>query len=69
MRPKKWSPIDSLNHGFFFAHKQWLFKFDELLFMSKRIKLNKKITKKGVEMGYGDMRVKKWINNEWKNNI
>ena len=37
--------------------------------MSKRIKLNKKITKKGVEMGYGDMRVKKWKNNEWKNNI
>ena len=60
MRPKKWFPIDSLNHDFFFfAHKQQLFKFDELLFMGKRIKLNKKITKKGVEMGYGDMRVKK----------
>ena len=38
-------------------------------YISKRIKLNKNLTKKRVGMGYGDMCVKKWRNNKWRNNI
>ena len=51
MRSKKWSPMDSLNHDFFWDHEQWLIQSDGLLYISKRIKLNKNLAKKGVGMG------------------
>ena len=53
--------MDSLNHDFFFflVHEQLFIKFDGLLYISKRIKLNKKLAKKEVRMGYGNMCVKK----------
>ena len=44
---------------FFLDHEQWLIKSDGLLYISKRIKLNKNLAKKGVGMGYGNMCVKK----------
>ena len=43
MKPKKWSPMDSLNHNLFFAHEQQLIKFDGLLYISNQICLIKKL--------------------------
>ena len=43
--------MDSLNHDFFWDHEQWLIQSDGLLYISKRIKLNKNLAKKGVGMG------------------
>ena len=41
------------------ANEQSFSKPDVLLFISKRIKHNKKLAKKGVRMGYGGTCVKK----------
>ena len=50
MKPKN-SPTASLKLKKFFANEQLFSKTDVLLFISKRIKQNKKLVKKGVGMG------------------
>ena len=58
MKPTNSPPTTFLKLQEFFANKQSFSKLDVLLFISKRIKQNKQLTKKGVGTGYGDMCVK-----------
>ena len=51
MKPKNSPPTISLKLQEFFANKQSFSKLDVLLFISKRIKQNKQLTKKGVGTG------------------
>ena len=50
-KEEKRAPIASLKLKKFFVNKQPFSKPDVLLFISKRIKHNKKLAKKGVGMG------------------
>ena len=51
MKPKNSPPTTSLKLKKFFANEQSFSKLDVLLFVSKKIKQNKKLAKKGVGMG------------------
>ena len=51
MKPKNSPPTTSLKLQEFFANKQSFSKSDVLLFISKRIKQNKQLAKKGVGTG------------------
>ena len=51
MKPKNSPPTAFLKLKKFFANKQSFSKLDVLLFISKRIKQNKKLAKNGVGMG------------------
>ena len=51
MKPKNSPLTASLKLKKFFANEQPFSKSDVLLFISKRIKNNKKLVKKGVGMG------------------
>ena len=56
---EKRAPISSLKLKKFFTNEPSFSKPDVLLFISKRIKRNKNLVKKGVGMGCGDTCVKK----------
>ena len=51
MKPKNSPPTTSLKLQEFFANKQSFSKPDMLLFISKRIKQNKQLAKKGAGTG------------------
>ena len=51
MKPKNSPPTVSLKLKKFFANEQSFSKSDVLLFISKKIKRNKELAKKGVGMG------------------
>ena len=51
MKPKNSPPTASLKLKKFFANEHSFSKPNVLLFISKRIKQNKKLAKKGVGMG------------------